>query len=165
MPRSFNRRWLQMQTWALRPSTKRLTLNPQAEDAYIELARLYADIGQPKGEGAKALIDRAEANLKREQAMPTIAYCSELMNDLDRAEQKYKAAVKAFPQNSGILRQTAGFYFRRKSLAQAEPLLRAIIALQSPAVLSDICWARRALAGIFLQPAQFRRPLQSHRTT
>ncbi len=125
---------------------KSLSLNPEAENVWIALVQLFVDIGQ--SDRAKPLIGLMESKLKNEQALPTMARCCELLNEPDKAEQKYQAAVKAFPQNSRVLRQSADFYLRRKNSAAAEPLLRAIIALQSPAALMDACWARRNLAEI-----------------
>ena len=93
--------------------------------------------------------------------MTTVAICCELLNEPEKAEQKFQAAAKAFPDNSRVLRQSAAFYIRRgKILAAAEPLLRAIMGMQTPAALYDACWARRTLADDPRGP-RLRRPRQA----
>ena len=46
------------------------------------------------------------------------------------------------------MRQAAAFYQRRGKPDLAEPLLRTVISLETPATLGDACWARRNLAAI-----------------
>ena len=119
-------------------------LNPQADDVWIALVQLLVDVGQP--DKALPLIAAAEESLKGEQAAITLANCCELLKDTEKAQAKYEAAAKASPQNSRVLRQVAGFYLRNGKLDLAEPLLRQIIKLQTPATLTDTCWARHHLA-------------------
>jgi tetratricopeptide (TPR) repeat protein len=134
---------------AIRSLFKALSLNPQAEDVWTVLARLYVDVGQP--ERAKVLIPKIEASLKSDKALTTVARCCELLNDPDEAEKNYQKAVKAFPQNSHVLRQAAAFYLLRQKSALAEPLLRAIVTVQTPAAVGDACWARRILADLLVR--------------
>ena len=110
------------------------------------MCNFWSTSGQP--DKAQPLIAAAEASLKGEQAPVTLAKCLELLNRPDEAQAKYEAAAKASPQNSHVLRQVAAFYLRRNKFDRAEPLLRQIVALQSPATLTDACWARRSLADI-----------------
>ena len=49
----------------------------------------------------------------------------------------------------------AAFYLRSGQPEAARPLLDRIVALQSPATLSDACWARRSLAGILVNRKDF----------
>ena len=63
--------------------------------------------------------------------------------------------MKASPQNSYVLRQAAIFYLRSGKRDLAEPLLRQMIAIQSPAALANVCWARRYLAGILRDRGNF----------
>ena len=77
------------------------------------------------------------------------------MNETEKAQAKYEAAAKASPQNSRVLRQVAAFYLRNGKLDLAEPLLRQIIALQTPATLTDACWARRSLADVLKSRGDF----------
>jgi tetratricopeptide (TPR) repeat protein len=122
------------------------SLNPQADEVWIALVQLLVNAGKPGS--APPMIAAAEASLKGEQAPVTLAKCLELLNRPDEAQAKYEAAAKASPQNSRILRQVAAFYLRSNKFQQAEPLLRQIVALQTPATLTDACWARRGLADI-----------------
>ncbi len=121
-------------------------VNPQADDVWIALVQLLTEIGQsPK---AKPFIENADRTLTGDKAPLTIGICWELVNEPAKAEEKYKAAVKASPQSSRYLRELARFYLRTGKAAAAEPLLRNIITLQSPSTLIDTCWARRNLAVI-----------------
>jgi tetratricopeptide (TPR) repeat protein len=121
-------------------------IDPQAAEVWVALAQLLADIGQPKSKAASAILAEAEQTLHGDKAPMTIGICCELLAQPEKAEENYKAAIKAFPQNSRYLRQLAYFYLRTGKPASAEPLLRNIIALQSAATLVDTCWARRNLA-------------------
>ena len=104
---------------------------------------------------ARPLIPAAEASLKGEQAAVTLATCCELLNDMEKAQAKYEAAAKASPQNSRVLRQVAAFYLRSAKLDLAEPFLKQIIALETPATLTDACWARRSLADVLKSRGDF----------
>ena len=119
-------------------------LNDQAEEVWISLVRLLVDIGQP--EHGHKLIPAIENTLKTERALVTIGVCCELLGESDKAKEKYEAAVKAAPKNSRIARQLAAFYLHSGHSTLAEPVLRNIIAMQSPSALTDACWARRNLA-------------------
>ena len=77
------------------------------------------------------------------------------MNETEKAQAKYEEAVKASPQNSRVLRWAAAFYLKNNKLDRAESLLKRIVALQSPATLTDACWARRSLAGILMSRGGF----------
>ena len=121
-------------------------LNPQADEVWIALVQLLVDVGQP--DKARPLIAAGEASLKGDQAPITLAICCELLNETEKAQAKYEAAVKAAPQNSRVLRRAAAFYLKSGKLDAAETLLKQIVALQTPATLTDACWARRNLAVI-----------------
>ena len=121
---------------------------PQADEVWVALAQVLADIGQPKSKAAELVLAEAERTLQGEKAPMTVGICCELLGRPDKAEEKYKAAVKESPKNCRYLRELARFYLRTGKVATAEPLLRNIIALQSPATLNDTCWARRNLAAI-----------------
>ena len=114
-------------------------INPQADEVWLALVQLLTEIGQsPK---AKPFIEDADRKLTGEKAPLTIGNCWELVNEPAKAKEKYEAAVKASPQNSRYLRELARFYLRTGKAGAAEPLLRNIITLQSPATLIDTCWA------------------------
>ncbi len=119
-------------------------INPQSDGTWVALVQLLADIGQ--SQKAKPFIEKAEQTLKGDAAPLTIGLCWAMVNEPAKAEQKYKAAIEAFPKNCRYLRQLADLYIRSNKGSAAEPLLRKIIELQSPATLVDTCWARRNLA-------------------
>ena len=127
--------------------------NPQADETWVALVQLLVNVGRP--DKAQPLIPAAEAALKGEQAPITLAACCELLNETEKAQAKYEEAVKASPQNSRVLRWAAAFYLKNNKLDRAESLLKRIVALQSPATLTDACWARRSLAGILMSRGGF----------
>jgi Tfp pilus assembly protein PilF len=65
---------------------------------------------------------------------------------MDKAAGQYRAALKARPGEAGVLRAAAAFSLRAGSLADAEPLLRGLIAGKARAAADDVAWARRTLA-------------------
>lgn len=142
---------LQMAQRANESLAKAVRLDPRSAEAWTALAQLFAEIGQPN----KDLIGKIEDNLKTDQDLTTVANCCELLNDPEKAEQKYRAAVKAFPQDSRVIRQAADFYLRHGKPASAEPLLRSIVSLPAPATLVDACWARRRLAELLRARGDF----------
>ena len=130
------------------------------------------------------LIASAEGSLKGDKAPITLAFCWDLLNEAtkaraesegrakapsqtvqdlrqaaasyaEKAQAKYEEAAKSSPQNSRVLRQVAAFYMKINKPDQAELLLKQIISLQSPATLTDVCWARRNLAIILKSRGDF----------
>ncbi|MGO9107808.1 MAG: tetratricopeptide repeat protein, partial [Thermoguttaceae bacterium] len=125
---------------------KARVLNPQAGDVLFAIAQLLVDIRQP--DKAKPLVASAETTLKGEKASITLAACWDLLNETEKAKAKYEEAVKASPQDSRTLRQAATFYMKNGKPDLAESLFKQIASLQTPAALTDVCWARRSLANI-----------------
>ncbi len=115
---------------------------------------MFVEVGQP--DKARPLIGEAEQRLKSEKALATIATCCEMLGEPQKAEEYYQKAVKAFPQNSRILRASAAFNLRTGKEDAAEKLLRDIIALETPATLTDAWWARRLLAMVLKRRDDFK---------
>jgi tetratricopeptide (TPR) repeat protein len=82
--------------------------------------------------------------LKRRAASSTEKWRSTAKN----AQAKFEEAVKASPRNSHLLRRVATFYLSNGKPDLAEPLLKQIVTLETPATLTDACWARRSLASL-----------------
>ena len=78
-----------------------------------------------------------------------------MLSETEKAQAKYEEALKSSPQNSRVLRQVAAFYMKINKPDLAEPLLKRIIAIQSPATLTDVCWARRNLAIVLKSRGDF----------
>ena len=141
---------------------KAADMNPQAGEVWVSLVQLLADIGQPdkatvrQGGRPMSLMEQAESALKGDDAPLALARCWELLNEPEKAEAKYLAAVEAGPKNCRVLRQAAGFYRRRGKPDLAEPLLRKIISLETPATLAEVCWARHSLANIVAARGDFK---------
>jgi len=172
---------LKMAQRAMDALMKARELNPQVDEVWTWIVRLLVDVNQP--DKAPPLIRDAKESLKGEKAPMTLAACWELLNETTKAqadaEERAKAppesvrelrekaksyaekaqaeceqAVTASPQNSRVLRQAAMFY-RVNNSERAEPLLKRIIELESPATLTDVCWARRNLAIVLKERGDF----------
>jgi cellulose synthase operon protein C len=128
-------------------------LDPQDDEVWIALVQVVVDINQ--ADNAKKFIADAQRMLKSDKALATIGRCWELLNEPQKAEENYLKAAKALPDNTRILRQLALFYIRAKKFDAAEPQLRKIISLQTPATLNDACWARHALAVVLKSRGEF----------
>ena len=137
---------------------KARALDPQAHEVWIAIVQQLVDVGQP----AKVVpyILEAEKYLKGERAPITLAICWDLLKQTEKAQAKYEEAAKASPQNTHILRQVAAFYSKIGKFDRTESLLNQIIKLESPATLTDVCWARRGLALILKSRGDFEHFLQ-----
>ncbi len=129
---------------ALRALQRANSLNPQADEVWFAIVQVLANLGQP--EKARPLIDNAEGKFKGPQAAITLGVCWELMHEKEKAQAKFEEAQRAAPQNSRVLRRVADFYLRNNKVALADPILKQIVEMQSPATLMDACWARRQQA-------------------
>ncbi len=149
-----DREMLQMAQRALGAFAQARLLNPQSEEVYLAIVRLIVAVGQP--DRARPWITAAEAALKGEKAAVTLAACYAMLDEPKKAQAFYEAAAKIAPQDRHILRQVAAFYLGSHQFALAEPVLRRMIDLQTPATSTDACWARRSLAGIRASQGDFR---------
>ena len=137
---------------------KARTLDPQAGEVWTAIVQLLTEMGA--ADEARPLVADAEKTLKGEKAPLTLAVCYELLRETEKARAKYEAAAGAMPKNSRVLRQAAAFYLRNAKRDLAEPLLQQVVALQTPATLTDACWARRNLAAILRSRGDFDHLLQ-----
>ena len=108
---------------------------------------------------AEALLADAGGTLAKDQLPLVLAPCYEVLGLLEQAEQSYRTALFAKPNDSGRLRQLASFYVRTRQTTKALPILRQIIDPKTAAAESTVGWARRYLA-MALAVGSRREPFQ-----
>jgi cellulose synthase operon protein C len=141
---------------AVKSFMKARDLNPRNDQVWLATVQIFADLHQP--DRVKPLIAEVEQSLKGKQPLITpiaLGACYEMLKEPDKAQAMYESVLKAAPQDSRTLRQIADFYLRNKKAGLAEPLLKQIAALQSPAAFNDSCWARRQQAVILMGRGDF----------
>jgi cellulose synthase operon protein C len=129
-------------------------LDPKAADAWVALVRLLAKAG--KNSKAEAAIVDAEKKIPPKDAPMALAPCYEALNKLDEAQKQYEAALKAAPTNVTVLRTVADFYRRTGKLLLAETALQKVLDGKVPAKESEIVWARRQLAGVYISRRNYK---------
>jgi tetratricopeptide (TPR) repeat protein len=112
--------------------------------AWIALVQFLARTDQ-RDKADKAL-QQAERKLPPAEAPLTLGQCCERLGRLDKAEEHYRAALAARPDDLAVLRVVADFYQRRNQFGRSQPLLRAILDPKRKAAPGDVAWARRNLA-------------------
>jgi tetratricopeptide (TPR) repeat protein len=105
---------------------------------------------------AQAVLDEAQSKLPPDQAPLALAQCQELLGRLDQAQNHYRAALAAKPDEAFVLRSVAGFFMRTARPHDAEPLLRKVLARQVKVSDHDVSWARRGLAVVLAAGGGFR---------
>jgi tetratricopeptide (TPR) repeat protein len=110
-------------------------------EAWVALVQYLIGSGQPAQ--AEAAVQEAQGRLAG--APLALAQCFEAINRRDRAQQLYREAQAAQPQDVPTLRAVAAFSLRSGQPQDAEPDLRAILGLTT-ATPEDVAWAKRVLA-------------------
>lgn len=126
------------------PLRQAVQLAPQVPLPWVSLVQHLVRIGQV--DKANAALREAQQQLPPEQAPLALAQCYEAVGELPRAEDQYRKALAAKPEDLGLLRTLAAFYQRHNAHPQAEPHLRKILDPQSKASQAEAAWARRTLA-------------------
>ncbi|HXG12847.1 MAG TPA: tetratricopeptide repeat protein, partial [Gemmataceae bacterium] len=121
-----------------------LRLADNVPDTWVALATYLARADRPAE--AEALIEQARRKLPPDLAPLALAQCYLALGRPDRAEEQYRAAVEARPDDVLVRRTVALFYLDRDQLEQAKPHLRFLFAPTTKAPLGDAAWARRTLA-------------------
>ena len=120
-------------------------LAPEQPDAWLALVQFLVRTGH--ADDARAtLLKEAGTKVPKDQASLTLAEGYELLGEPDRAREQYGQAVKEKPEDFAARKRAAGFAMRAGPLADAEALLRPVVAGQVKAPPADAAWARRGLA-------------------
>ncbi|MBX6312993.1 MAG: tetratricopeptide repeat protein [Isosphaeraceae bacterium] len=117
-----------------------------APDPWVALVQFLARTGQKPQ--AEAALREAQRKLPPGQAPLALARCYEAIGQGAQAEQQYRAALAARPDDVATLRGAAAFYLRTGQLLKAEPPLRRLLDPQTKAPAQEVAWARRSLAAV-----------------
>ncbi len=124
-----------------------LALAEGAPDAHLSLIQLYA--ATDRRDQALAHIDQVERNVAAEQRPAVLAAAYDWLEEPDKAEEQYLAAVEAQPADATRVRGLAEFYWRTNRPEQAENAAQRILEDDRiEAGDADRLWARRLLARI-----------------
>jgi cellulose synthase operon protein C len=129
------------------PAEAEKTLRRAAEQAgdlpetWVSLVSVLARTGQK--EAAEEAIAQAQKKLPEKQAPLALAVCWEALGRRARAQEYFKAALAAQPDDANVLRAVATHYLRAGQPAEALPVLRKLVT-SGPE--GGKPWARRTLA-------------------
>jgi tetratricopeptide (TPR) repeat protein len=142
--------WLGQILWARdrkaeaeRAFRRAITLADGRGEPWVALVQFQVRLGQIRE--AEATIQEARRRLGQAGAVP-LAQCYEVFKRLDLAQEQYRAALAAHPEDLDILRVVADFYVRSSQFLKAEPSLRKLFDPRTKAPDSLARWARRSLA-------------------
>jgi cellulose synthase operon protein C len=144
--------WLGRMLWATRQPEKAevalrraVQLADKVPETWVTLIQYLA--ADKRIKDAEAEIDKARAQLPKDQAALALAQCYEAVGKLDRAGEFYRAALAAQPEDVATLQGAAGFALRTKNIPDAETHLEKIVRLK-PMDPNAAAAARRVLAVI-----------------
>ena len=139
-----------------------IEIDPTAPAGWVSLVQMLAR--QADTETARQVIQEARAALPAEVADDAIAQCFQAIKDYQQAEQSYRQALQASPQNPSLIRRVAEFYVATDKFSEAEPLLLQLAGEEAESDLTvsevDRSWARRNLGltyGLRGDPKMFDR--------
>jgi tetratricopeptide (TPR) repeat protein len=129
---------------------------PELAEAWMALFTHQFATGKRKL--AENTLDKATASLAEPSRQLVEAQGYEMLGRLDDAEQSYRAAIAAVPDDPPTARGLASFLVRRGRLNPAREVLRDIVASKtdSPAAKATKIWARRSLAQLTAEAGGYR---------
>jgi tetratricopeptide (TPR) repeat protein len=119
------------------------TLAEAVPDTWAALVFFLAKTDVKKAEAEMA---QARAKLPKEAVPIVLATCYEALGRPEQAEEHYRAALAAKPDDPAVLRRVASFYSRIGQLAKTEAPLRKLIESRTGVAEDTVLWARRHLA-------------------
>jgi tetratricopeptide (TPR) repeat protein len=124
-----------------------------AAEPWVALVQYLAHTGQK--DKAEQAIAAAAASIPADRAALPLAHCHEAAGNTARAEELYRRALAARPDEVAALQGAAGFYLRQGRAAEARALLQRVIGLQERSPV-EAAWARRMLALVLATTGDFR---------
>jgi tetratricopeptide (TPR) repeat protein len=122
-------------------------------DTWLNLIAYQIATGGRKA--AEVTLDRAADALEEPKRTVCLAQGNEMLGRFEEAERHYRNAVAAAPTDADTKRDLAAFFLRRGQVAQAREPLRQIVDTAADG-RPTVVWARRNLAEIMAQNANFR---------
>jgi cellulose synthase operon protein C len=126
---------------SLRRAVKLKNDVPETWIALVDLLRLSHRSGD-----AEAALDQAAHTIPTGQAPLILAKCYETIGRNDKAQDQYKIALGAKPDDPSVNNSVAEFYQKVGKPAEAEEILKRIVAGKIKAGEADLIQARRLLA-------------------
>ncbi len=127
--------WLGRMLWATRQPEKAevalrraVQLADKIPEPWVTLIQYL--VADKRKKDAEVEIDKARAQLPRDQAALALAQCYEAVGRLDRAQEFYRAALAAQPEDVTTLQGAAGFALRTNKLEDAVAHLEKIVQLK-----------------------------------
>ncbi len=120
-----------------------LRLEPNSPEGWVMLVSLLAKSDPKK---ADAELESARQILAKDQLAAVLAPCLEVLGRTKEADEQYKAALAARPNDIAVVRSAAAFMLRTGQSGAAIPLLRKLIDPASRAPEDTVAWARRTLS-------------------
>ncbi len=121
-----------------------MELEPKLSVVWKALVQFFALSDEQ--DRAEATIQEVKANLPDKDLPSTLAYCYEIVKNIDAAQEQYEVMLKAAPQDIATVRLVVDFYTRSGRSQSAEALLQGILDGKTQASDVDVAWARRELA-------------------
>ena len=117
-------------------------LKADMPETWVHLVLFLARAKQT--EAAKTVLQEAQEKLDPATATLPLAVCWEALEQRKKAAELYQTALKARPDDPTVLRAMASFQLRSGQAAEAQPLLRKMLAGKLPA--GQAPGVRRSLA-------------------
>ena len=122
-------------------------IDPTEPAAWVSLVQMLARQGDM--ETAAGVIEEVRGALAADVVDDAVAQCYQAIGDEQRAEQSYRRAAEADPNNPLLIRRVADFYLQTDNFSEAEPYLLRL-AGEAPGISLDASevehrWARRRL--------------------
>lgn len=121
-----------------------IEVGAQAPEAWLTFIEFLARTDQK--DRADAMLQEAQKKVPADQVALTLARGYEVLDQTVLADQQFRAAVAARPDDPATLRIAAHFYARRGQFAMAETHLRKLLTLKGEGASENAAWARRQLA-------------------
>src|SRR5947209_7331352 len=93
-------------------------------------------------------------HLRADQLPLAEALAAETLGRLDEAERLFAEARRARPRDALVLLRGARFYLRLNRAAEAEPLLRDVLAGKARIAAEQLGWPRRQLALVLAEKGE-----------
>jgi cellulose synthase operon protein C len=128
-------------------------LNGAIPDSWIALVFYLAK--REKNSEAETALNQARKKLSGPDADLALATGYEAIDQHDKAQALYQAALAAKPDEIAVIRRVVEFYLRNNRMKEAEPLLQRILKGKIKADPQDACWARRNMAVIVSSSGEY----------
>ena len=123
-----------------------IELAPQQPETWLSLANFL--MSNNRGEEARKTVQESQIQLPEDRRNMAIAQGYEIVGDRQLADQSYKAALDAAPNDPRTQRHVAAYYVRTGRNDLAKPLIDSLLTLKpsNATERESVSWARRSAA-------------------